>query len=115
MPWRDTSGHSWWDRSLFYLIRLVIFAGGFWLDEKQGVIELHVGIAELETIELARVLSVSGAKEVTSARAFDDGLFEDIAASEARQIQITKRVFPDTPWRAVVLCYWQAQSRPPER
>ena len=45
----------------------------FWIDQEKGVIELNVGISELESLIGIARLAVGGAEEVTCSGTFDDG------------------------------------------
>jgi hypothetical protein len=67
------------------LIRRFVGLRSLRLDEQQGVVELDVGVAELEAVELSVVLAVGGAEEVAGSGSFDDGLRDDAAIFEARQ------------------------------
>ena len=56
---------------------------------------MNVSIPELETVELAVVLTVGGAEEVTSSGTFDNGLRDYPAILKTWEVKITKRVLPE--------------------
>ena len=67
---------------------------GLRLDQQQRVVELDVGIAELESLEILATLPVGSAEEVAAGRAFDDGLLQHRAVFQTRQVEVAERVFP---------------------
>ena len=75
-------------------MRGLIRLGRLRLNQQKRVVELNVGIAELESIELALVLPVGRSEEISAARAFDDGLFQHATSLQSWQVEIAQRVFP---------------------
>lgn len=57
------------------------------LDQEQGVVDLDVRIAELEPLERLAGLTVCGAKEVARGGALLDGLLQDRAMLQAREVR----------------------------
>jgi hypothetical protein len=53
---------------------LLVGVRSFWIDQEKRVIELNVGISELESLIGVARLAVGGAEEVTCSGTFDDGL-----------------------------------------
>ena len=61
-------------------------AGRLRHDQQQCVVELNVGVTELEALEQFAALAVGGAVEVARSRALDDGVGQHTAISHARQV-----------------------------
>ena len=68
---------------------------GLRLDQQQSVIELNVGVAELESLKCSVALAVSRTVEVARSSTLNDGLRQHAAVFQAWKVKVPKRVFPE--------------------
>ena len=68
-------------------------------NKQKCVIKLNIRVAEFEAVKFGFMFTVGSAKKIAAASTFDNGLLQDAAMLQARQIEIAKSVFPENHCR----------------